>query len=134
MWWIRGAYWLGAIYGIALGLAVLVLGDSLFVRFEVRPPEYAAYYELPGFMLIIFGVLFAQIALNPVRQRVLMIYAMALKVSTAGLFIYHHFVDGLPGFLIPFAFADVALLVLFSSAYVATGNKGGDTHGAGAWG
>ena len=63
-----------------------------------------------------------------------MIYAMALKSSTAGLFIYHYLMGGIPVFLVPFAFAAIGFLVLFASAYVATGNKTTETHGAGAWG
>ena len=134
MLWIRCAYMLSAACGIAAGLAVLVLGDSLFERFAISPPVYSAYYELPAFMMIIFGVLLAQIAWDPVKQRRLMIYAMALKASTAGLFIYHFFVSGIPGILIPFAFAEMAFLVLFACAYVATGERNAEAHGAGVWG
>lgn len=134
MMWIRGAYWLGAAYNVVIGLAVIVLGNSLFERFEVPPPNHPGYYEYPAIMLLIFGVLFAQIACDPVRNRWMMIYGIALKAASSGLILYHYFVDGVPGFLIPFAFADVGFLVLFCSAYVAVGHRSSETHGAGAWG
>ncbi len=66
MMWVRGAFWLSAIYYVVIGLAFLVLGVS--------------------------------------------------------------------GFWIPFAFADVGFLVLFSAAFVAIGKRPAETHGAGAWG
>jgi hypothetical protein len=63
-----------------------------------------------------------------------MLYGMALKAASSGLILYHHFVDGVPGIMIPFAFADMGFLVLFAVAYVATGHRTTDSHGAGAWG
>lgn len=137
MMWIRGAFWLSAIYDVVIGLVFLVLGDSLFDRFEVPPPSHPGYYEFPALMLIIFGVLFAQIAINPAKHRGLIIYGMGLKASCSGLILYHHFVDGVSGFWISFAFADVGFLVLFSAAFVAIGKRRTrrtETHGAGAWG
>ncbi|MFP6876770.1 MAG: hypothetical protein VCA37_08070 [Roseibacillus sp.] len=79
-------------------------------------------------------VLFAQIAVNPAKHRGLIIYGMSLKASCSGLILYHHLVDGGSGFWIPFAFADVGVLVLFSAAFVAIGKRRTETHGAGAWG
>ena len=59
MIWIRGVFGLAAAYDILIGLAFLVLGNSLFERFEVTPPNHPGYYEFPAALLVIFGVLFA---------------------------------------------------------------------------
>jgi hypothetical protein len=67
MRWIRGAYWLGAAYNVVAGLTVIVLGNSLIERFEIPPPAHPGYFEYPAFMLLVFGVLLAQIATNPVK-------------------------------------------------------------------
>ncbi len=133
MLWIRGIFWLSAIYDVLIGLAFLVLGDSLFERFQVTPPNHPGYYEFPALLLMIFGVLFARIALDPIANRPLMLFGMALKASYAGLVLYHHFTDGIPGFWIPFALADLGFLVLFLAAYLRTGVIIGKQYETGPW-
>ncbi len=133
MIWIRGTFWLSALYDVLIGLAFIVLGDSLFERFEVTPPNHPGYYEFPALLLLIFGVLFARIAMDPLGNRSLMLYGVALKASYCGVILYHHVTDGVPGLWIPFAYIDLGFLVLFLAAYVASGTMGREKHGEGAW-
>lgn len=134
MIWIRGLFWLAAAYGIAIGLGFLVLGDSVFERFAVEPPNHPGYYEFPALLLIVFGVMFARIALDPIAHRSWIWFGVALKGSYAGVVLTHQFTDGVPSMWLPFAFADLGFLVLFVVAWVTIGGLLPENHGEGTWG
>ena len=85
MIWIRGVFWLSAIYDLAIGAAFLVMGASLFEKFDVVPPNHPGYFQFPALILLIFAAIFARIAINPIRNRSLILYGVALKASYSGL-------------------------------------------------
>jgi hypothetical protein len=107
-----------AVYDGALGLIALLAGRQLFQWFGVTPPNHWGYVQFPGALLVVFALMFAAVAKDPVRNRGLIPYGMLLKVSYCGVVFFHWFAAGLPDMWKPFAIIDAAFLALFAWAYV----------------
>jgi len=106
-----------ALYDGLLGLLFLFAGASAFQWFGVTPPNHWGYLQFPAALLIVFAIMFAMVAKNPVANRNLIPYGMLLKVSYCGVVFFHWFTAGIPDMWKPFAFGDFAFLVLFVWAY-----------------
>lgn len=119
--WIKVTFGVSALYDGVLGLAFLLAGHSIFARFEVPPPNHAGYLQFPSLLLLVFAVLYARIATDPVGRRELMPYGIGLKVAYCGVCFYHFFRGDIPGMWMPFAWADLVFLVLFVLAWKKTG-------------
>ena len=119
--WIQGVFWISAIYDLVLGLAFLVAGSAIFAHFEVPPPNHPGYVQFPALLLIVFGVLYARIAMDPVGRRELMPYGIGLKLAYTGVTFFHYFTGSMPSMWMPFAWADLVFLVLFVVAWKKTG-------------
>ena len=118
--WIRLPFWASAVYDIVLGVAFLFAAKTIFERFGVPLPNHAGYIQFPAIILILFGIMFARIAQEPVRLRELMWYGIGLKVAYAGTVFYHHLTTGIPSMWLPFAYVDLVFLVAFIAAWKAT--------------
>ena len=108
----------GALYDGVLGLIALLAGVQLFRWFGVTPPNHWGYVQFPGALLVVFAIMFAAIARDPVRNRSLIPYGMLLKASYCGVVFFHWFTAGLPDMWKPFAIGDAIFFVLFAWAYV----------------
>jgi hypothetical protein len=116
--WIKPLFVAAAIYDGVLGVAFLFFAGSIFQWFGVAPPNHAAYVQFPALLLIIFAGMFFRISNNPVGNRELILYGVALKVAYSGLTFWHHaFGGGVPFMWLPWAWADGAFLVLFLIAW-----------------
>ena len=62
--WIKLLYAGAGLYDGILGLAFLFFGRQLFEAFEVTPPNHYGYVQFPALLLIIFAVMFFQIAIT----------------------------------------------------------------------
>ena len=110
---IKGLFYLSAIYDGVLGLLFLFFWRQLFAQFQVTPPNHAGYVQFPALLLMIFGAMFLQIARDPVRNRSLIAYGIALKIAYTGTVCWYEFTTGIPTMWIWCAWADFAFLVLF---------------------
>ena len=106
----------GAIYDGILGLAFLFVPSVPFEKFGVTPPNHMGYVQFPAALLIVFALMFLNIARDPVANRNLIPYGILLKVAYCGVVISYWFTSGIPGMWKPFAICDGVFLVLFAAA------------------
>jgi hypothetical protein len=118
--WIKVVFAIAGVYDGLLGAAFLFFGLDIYHYAGVTPPNHIGYIQFPALLLIIFGVMFLQVAANPFKNRDLMLYGAALKASYAGVVFGHDLISGIPRLWIPWAWADLAFLVLFLAAWNAT--------------
>ena len=116
--WRRWLLYVAAIYDGLFGLIFFFCWPQLYAHFQITPPNHDGYVRFPALLLIIFGVMFLQIARDPDRNRNLIPYGIALKVAYAGLvFWYQLATPGIPAMWIPWAWCDLGFLVLFILAF-----------------
>lgn len=120
---IRVLFTAAAVYDGLLGAAFLFAGGCVFEWFGVTPPNHPGYVQFPAALLIVFAIMFAAIAREPVGNRNLIPYGMLLKVSYCGVVLFHWLSGGLPYMWKPFFIADLVFLVLFIWAFVALGRR-----------
>jgi len=120
---IRMLFLVAALYDGLLGLAFTFAPLAIFERFEVTPPNHVGYVQFPALLLIIFAIMFAVIAVNPVGRRMLIPYGMLLKLAYAGLVFYHWAATDVPDMWKPFAVADLLFLVAFAAAFLTLRRK-----------
>jgi len=111
-------YSVGAAYDGILGFVFLVMPLTIFAWFGVTPPNHVGYVQFPGALLLIFALMFINIARNPVRNRNLIPYGILLKVAYSTLVFWHWFTTGIPGMWKAFAVFDVCFGVLFAWSYI----------------
>ncbi len=106
-----------AVYDGALGLVGLFGTEWFFRFFGVTPPNHLGYVQFPAALLVVFAIMFVEVARNPAKKRGLIPYGMLLKIWYSGVVIYHWVSAGLPWVWKPFAVADLVFFVLFAWAY-----------------
>ncbi len=107
-----------ALYDGILGLTFLAAPGWPFDQFDVTPPNHMGYVQFPAALLLIFGVMFAAIARNPVANRGLILYGILLKVAYCSVTGSHWLATDIPVIWKPFVLIDLVMLVLFVWAYV----------------
>ena len=90
--------------------------------FDVTPPNHMGYVQFPAALLLIFGWMFASIARNPLQNRGLILYGIALKVAYCAVCFGYWFRTDIPIIWKPFAIIDVVMGVLFVWAYINLGS------------
>jgi hypothetical protein len=110
---------IAAVYDGVLGVAFLLFPAALYERFGVVPPNHWGYVDFAAAILVIFAMMFIQVARDPRSNRNLIPYGVLLKVAYCGVVFRYWFAVDLPNLWKPFAVADVAFAVLFVWAYVA---------------
>ena len=65
-----------------------------FELFEVVPPNHFGYVQFSAILLIIFAAMFLRVAREPMANRFLMLYGVALKAGYSGLVFYYLFTTG----------------------------------------
>ncbi len=111
--WIKPFFIIAALYDGILGLAFLFFALPIFNLFGVAPPNHVGYIQFPALLLLIFAVMFFRIAADPIGNRALIPYGIALKVAYSGSVFWHQITGGIPFMWIPWAWADVVFLILF---------------------
>jgi hypothetical protein len=112
-----------ALYDGLLGAAFLFASGPLFNWFGVAPPNHPGYVHFPAALLLVFAVMFAAIAMHPVKNRNLIPYGILLKVSYCGVVLFHWLSAGIPNMWKPFCIADLVFLALFAWAWTALGKE-----------
>ena len=124
VYWIRIVFIVAAVYDGLLGAAFLLFGSAIFRSSGVTPPNNFGYVQFPAVLLIIFGIMFLQVALDPARNRSLMLYGVGLKAAYSGLVFWHDLNGGVPSLWLPWAWADLAFLIVFVIAWQRTRPRG----------
>ena len=115
--WVGPLFWLAAAYDGVLGVLFLAAPWWVFERFQVAPPNHMGYVQFPAALLVIFGLMFAAIALRPVANRGLIVYGVLLKVAYCSLAAYYWVTTDIPVIWKPFVWIDLVMGVLFVVAY-----------------
>ena len=110
---IRLLFFVGGLYDGLLGAAFLFMGGAVFKQFGVTPPNHSGYVQFPAALLLVFGIMFFAIALNPLKNRNLIPYGILLKVAYCGVIGFHWFTDSIPYMWKPFFVCDLVFLALF---------------------
>jgi hypothetical protein len=115
--WIPILFVLVALYDGLLGLLFLLAPAWPFQYFNVTPPNHFGYVQFPAALLLIFALMFLQIAASPLRHRELIPYGIMLKLAYVILSGWYWFWTGIPGMWKPFTVIDAVTVVLFVVAY-----------------
>jgi hypothetical protein len=113
----RLIFTLAGIYDGFLGIVFLFVPLWVFELFQVPPPNHLGYVQFPAALLIIFAIMFFQIAQEPSEKVILMPYGMGLKFAYSTLVFWYWLFSDLPNMWKPFAIADLAFLVGFIWCY-----------------
>ena len=116
---ITSLFAISALYDGVLGILFLISPYYLFNVFQVEVPNHPGYVQFPAAILIIFGLMFAAIAVDPFRNRNLIPYCILLKLSYSGIVFYYWATTGVPAMWKPFAIADLGFMLLFVWAFMA---------------
>ena len=108
---------LAALYDGVLGVFFLFKGPAVFQWCGVTPPNHWGYVQFPAALLLVFALMFAAIAVNPVRNGNLIPYGILLKVSYCGVILFHWLTTGIPGMWKPFCLLDLGFLLFFAWAW-----------------
>ena len=111
--WIKPFFVVAGLYDGILGLFFLVMPYKLFSLTNVTLPNHVGYIQFPALLLVIFGIMFLNIARNPITNRNLVLYGILLKASYSGVVLFHWMLGNMPIMWIVFAFFDLIFLVLF---------------------
>ncbi len=115
--WIVPLFVFAALYDGVLGCLFALAPGYPFRLFDVTPPNHMGYVRFPACLLVIFGLMFLQIAGNPVKFRYLIVYGILLKLSYCGVSLAYWLKYGIPGMWKPFTIIDFVMAVLFAWAY-----------------
>ena len=118
---VKGLFIIAALYDGVLGLIFLFFPGLAFQIFEVTPPNHFAYVQFPAILLLIFAAMFWRVAMDPIPNRFIMLYGVALKTGYSGLVFYYMLTTGVPQMWVPWAWADLVFLVLFLLSWNYTG-------------
>ena len=114
---VRLLFVIAALYDGILGLLFLIAPLWMFQHFEITPPNHVGYVQFPAALLIIFALMFVNIARDPMRNRTLILYGILLKVAYCGVAFAHWATTDIPWVWKPFAIIDLVMLVLFAVAW-----------------
>jgi len=119
--WICWLFGLSGFYDAVIGVAFLVAGPQLFETAQVPPPNHWGYLQFAALLLVVFGLMFFAVALNPAANRNLIPFGALLKVSYVAVVSYYWISTDVPLLFKPFVVIDAVMLVLFLAAYAALG-------------
>ncbi|NIL95308.1 MAG: hypothetical protein GTO71_12930 [Woeseiaceae bacterium] len=118
---VRGLWLIAAVYDGVLGLIFLFQPGLAFEIFEVVPPNHFGYVQFSAILLLIFAAMFLRVARDPIPNRFIMLYGVALKAGYSGLVFYYMMTTGVPAMWVPWAWADLVFLILFYLSWHYTG-------------
>lgn len=119
--WMRLLFVVAGIYDGVLGIAFVLFPFNLFEWYDVPPPNHEGYVRFPALLLVLFGILFFQIATNPRKHRALILYGCGLKLAYCSTVFGYHVTEGVPSMWLPWAYADLVFLALFLWAWKSLG-------------
>jgi len=121
--WIRSLFLIAALYDAPLGVLFILAPAWVYRLAQVTPPNHWGYVQFPAALLILFGLMFLAIAINPVERRSLIPYGIGLKIAYCAVVFGYWASIGIPHMWKPLAFIDLVMAVLFAAAYLALKDK-----------
>jgi hypothetical protein len=115
--WVKPLFIIAGLYDAVLAIAFLFCASAIFQWYGVPPPNHLAYVKFPALLLLIFAAMFFRIAGDPVKNRDLIPYGIALKIAYCGTAFWYQITQGVPFMWIPWAWADFVFLVVFLIAW-----------------
>jgi hypothetical protein len=109
---------LSSVYDGLLGIAFLFWAEPIFRCYGVTPPNHFGYVRFPAELLVVFGIMFAVIAMDPRKNRDLIPYGILLKLSFCSTVFYYWARTGIPDMWKPFAVCDFIFMLLFIWAWL----------------
>jgi hypothetical protein len=110
-------FFIAALYDGVLGAVFLIAPAWVFHVADVTPPNHWAYVQFPAAILVIFGLMFAAVAVKPLENRNLIPYGILLKAAYCGITFLYWYQEGIPGLWKPFAIIDIVMGCLFLWSY-----------------
>ncbi len=110
---VKALFILAGLYDGLLGLGFLLFSSEIFNFYGVTPANHVAYLQFPALILVIFAIMFFRIAVNPVKNRELILYGCGLKLSYFGLAFWHEATSGIASMWMSWAWADLVFFILF---------------------
>lgn len=117
---VRTLFFLAGLYDFLIGLGFFAAGAKIFDLTGVTHPNHWAYVQFAALILMVFGLMFFTIAINPIAHRNLMPFGMLLKICYSGLVLYYWVFEDCPFLFKPFAIIDLVMLALFLTAFLRT--------------
>ena len=115
--WIKPFFIVAALYDGILGILFLTIPMQIFKMANITPPNHIGYVQFPGALLIIFSIMFFNIAKDPKANRDLIIYGILLKISYCSVVFFNWILDNIPSIWVLFGFFDLVFLIIFIVAY-----------------
>lgn len=113
----RSVFLVAGIYDLVLGIGFLFFPLLLFNWFKVMPPYHLSYVQFPAALLIIFAVMFFNIAQDPVGKMLLIPYGIMLKFAYCGVVFWYWLFSDISYMWKPFAIADLFFIIAFLWCY-----------------
>ncbi|MFH1542418.1 MAG: hypothetical protein ABIE84_04945 [bacterium] len=111
--WVRPLFIFSALYDGVLAILFLLISGQVYSYFNIALPNHMGYLQWPALMLLIFTVMFVEIALDPKGKRNLIFYGILLKISFCSVVFPHWLMGNIPSMWVPFAFCDLAFLIVY---------------------
>jgi hypothetical protein len=124
---VKTLFIIAALYDGTIGLLGLLFPGLAFQIFEVTPPNHFGYVQFPAILLMIFAAMFYRVARDPIANRFIMLYGVALKAGYSGLIFYYLLTTGISAMWVPWAWVDLVFLVLFLICWIYSGRLSGRT-------
>lgn len=115
--WIKPFFIIAALYDGILGILFLIIPMQIFNIAKITPPNHIGYVQFPAALLIVFSIMFFNIAKDPKANRNLILYGMLLKLSYCSVVFFHWIGGNIPFIWVLFGFFDLAFLIMFIAVY-----------------
>lgn len=114
---ISALFYFSSAYDFVLGAVFLSCAEWFFRVFGVDAPNHWGYVHFPALLLVLFGIMFFQIAEDPQANRNLIPYGILLKASYCAVVGCYTFLGTIPDMWKPFGIADFLMLIAFIWAF-----------------
>ncbi|MBL7131470.1 MAG: hypothetical protein ISS45_08745 [Candidatus Omnitrophica bacterium] len=111
--WIKPLFIVAGLYDGILAALFLIVPTQLFGAANIPLPNHLGYIQFPALLLIVFAIMFFNIARDPIANRNLILYGILLKVAYCGVIFPYWLVGNVPSIWVPFAFFDLGFLIIF---------------------
>jgi hypothetical protein len=111
--WVRPLFVLAALYDIVLGLVYFFAFQPIYGHFMIPLPNHNAYVELPAALIVVFGLGFAMVALDPERNRDIIRLGILMKLAFSLIVLSYAFRDAIPSMWVPLAWIDLGFAIAF---------------------
>ncbi|MBK8191277.1 MAG: hypothetical protein IPK79_12605 [Vampirovibrionales bacterium] len=114
--WASVLFTVAGLYELALGLVFLFAPQAVFSHFNVTPPNHFGYVQFSAALLLIFALMFFEIARAPYPRRDLIGYGILMKAAYCGVAGFYLMKGRLPDMWQPFLIADALFMLGFALA------------------